>query len=81
SKTLLNAAKFKGSFTSKNSTRVCTFCGKDNHIVDNCFKKYGLPPHLRKNSHANNAAIEGGTDDQIASDTATAENHSGPLIT
>ncbi|GAU49830.1 hypothetical protein TSUD_293850 [Trifolium subterraneum] len=70
SKALLNAAKSKGSFPSKNPVRICTFCGKDNHIVANCFKKYGLPPHFRKNSQANNAEIEGGNEEQIAADNS-----------
>ncbi|GAU44203.1 hypothetical protein TSUD_370660 [Trifolium subterraneum] len=70
SKALLNAAKSKGSFPSKNPARICSFCGKDNHIVANCFKKYGLPPHFRKNSQANNAEIEGGNDEQIAADNS-----------
>ncbi|XP_025692632.1 uncharacterized protein [Arachis hypogaea] len=26
----------------------CTFCGKMGHIVDTCYKKHGLPPHLRQ---------------------------------
>ncbi|MCH85623.1 peptide transporter PTR2, partial [Trifolium medium] len=78
SKVLLNAAKSKGPFHSKSSTRVCTFCGKDNHIVENCFKKHGLPPHLRKSSTAHNAAIEGGSDEQTA---IASDNTHGQLIT
>ncbi|GAU31242.1 hypothetical protein TSUD_149280 [Trifolium subterraneum] len=70
SNALLNAAKSKGSFPSKNPVRICTFCSKDNHIVANCFKKYGLPPHFRKNSQANNAEIEGGNEEQIAADNS-----------
>jgi hypothetical protein len=72
SKVLLNAAKSKG-FSSK--ARICTFCGKDNHIVDNCFKKHELPPHLRKTSSANSASIEGGLED------ATSSSSTGPVIT
>jgi hypothetical protein len=72
SKVLLNAAKSKG-FSSK--ARVCTFCGKDNHIVDNCFKKHGLPPHLRRTTSANSASIEGGVEDAPSSSSA------GPVIT
>jgi hypothetical protein len=30
--------RYKGS-------RVCKQCGMTNHVVDNCFKKYGYPPH------------------------------------
>jgi hypothetical protein len=66
SKILPNAAKFRGSYNSKSSSRVCTFCGRDNHTVENCFKKHGLPPHLRKASSSNVASIEGGIDDSIA---------------
>jgi len=25
--------------------RVCSFCGRSNHIIDTCFKKHGFPPH------------------------------------
>ncbi|MCI03097.1 flavonol sulfotransferase-like protein, partial [Trifolium medium] len=30
-------------------SKVCTFCGMTNHIVDNCFEKYGYPPHWQQN--------------------------------
>ncbi|PNX74638.1 retrovirus-related Pol polyprotein from transposon TNT 1-94, partial [Trifolium pratense] len=42
SKILVNAAK-NGKFapSSKPSTRSCSYCGKDNHVVENCFKKNG----------------------------------------
>ncbi|MCI67557.1 hypothetical protein A2U01_0088816, partial [Trifolium medium] len=26
---------------------MCTFCHKNNHIVDNCFRKHGFPPGYR----------------------------------
>jgi hypothetical protein len=71
SKALLNAARSKASFHQKSAPRVCTFCGKDNHTVENCFKKHGLPPHLRKSS-ASNAALEGGIDE---SNTSASENN------
>ncbi|GAU13166.1 hypothetical protein TSUD_179090 [Trifolium subterraneum] len=76
SKALLNAAKSKGHFNPKSTVRICTFCGKDNHIVENCFKKYGIPPHMKKNSTAHNAAIEGGSEEPIASESTL-----GPPIT
>ncbi|MCI76186.1 retrovirus-related Pol polyprotein from transposon TNT 1-94, partial [Trifolium medium] len=48
SKILVNAAKSgKPSSGSKSSPRNCTLCGKDNHFVENCFKKYGVPPHMK----------------------------------
>jgi hypothetical protein len=37
--------KWKGSSSStKGGNRVCTHCGRTNHIVDTCFVKHGYPP-------------------------------------
>jgi hypothetical protein len=60
SNALVNAARFGKSHSSASSkpSRLCSFCGKDNHTVENCFKKHGVPPHLKKSS-ANSAALEG----------------------
>ncbi|GAU39523.1 hypothetical protein TSUD_222930 [Trifolium subterraneum] len=73
SKILINAAKYRGSSSSsfKPPNRVCTLCGKDNHIVENCFKKHGLPPHFRKASSSNNAMVEGGFDDTAGATEST----------
>jgi hypothetical protein len=71
---LINAAKFGKS----NSKRVCSFCGKDNHTIDNCFKKHGIPPHMRNNakSSANSATLEGGNVDTANSSTANTNSSS-----
>jgi hypothetical protein len=48
SNTLVNAVKSgKNSNTSgpKSATRICSYCGKDHHMVDN-----GVPPHMKKSS-------------------------------
>jgi hypothetical protein len=66
----INASRFKGQNSKSSSNRVCTFCGRDNHTIDTCFKKHGLPPHLRGKASAN-AAIEGDTDDTIADQAVT----------
>ncbi|KAK2434915.1 hypothetical protein QL285_020018 [Trifolium repens] len=50
-----NFVKTKGN--SSSSGRQCTYFGRDNHTVQNCFKKHGLPPHLRNKSSVN-AAID-----------------------
>jgi hypothetical protein len=52
SKALVNAARSGKSYSSASSkpSRLCSFCGKDNHTVENCFKKHGVPPHLKKSS-------------------------------
>lgn len=52
SQTLINAADSK-RFGARNNAfkhgvRICTFCGKTNHTVENCFKKHGVPPHMQK---------------------------------
>ncbi|XP_015932646.2 uncharacterized protein LOC107458946 [Arachis duranensis] len=31
----------------KGSKMQCTYCGRMGHIVDNCYKKHSLPPHLK----------------------------------
>ncbi|XP_072087642.1 uncharacterized protein [Arachis hypogaea] len=36
------------------NTKHCSFCGKTGHIIDTCYKKHGLPPHLQRNGAANN---------------------------
>jgi hypothetical protein len=41
--------------------RQCSYCGKDNHIVDNCYKKHGFPPNFGKASHSNQVS----SDDQV----------------
>jgi hypothetical protein len=67
SKALVNAARSGKSHSSAGSkpSRLCSFCGKDNHTVENCFKKHGVPPHLKKSS-ANSAALAGGNDDSAS---------------
>ncbi|MCH86740.1 retrovirus-related pol polyprotein from transposon TNT 1-94, partial [Trifolium medium] len=36
----------KSPASSKND-KMCTYCHKTNHIMDNCFKKHGFPPGYR----------------------------------
>ncbi|GAU51620.1 hypothetical protein TSUD_132330 [Trifolium subterraneum] len=33
--------------------RYCTHCGQTNHVIDDCWKKYGYPPHMQhlQNKH------------------------------
>ncbi|GAU35995.1 hypothetical protein TSUD_211320 [Trifolium subterraneum] len=33
------------------NNKLCTHCGQTNHIVDDCWKKYGYPPHLQNLQH------------------------------
>ncbi|MCI36223.1 hypothetical protein A2U01_0057445, partial [Trifolium medium] len=66
SKILVNAAKFGKSSSGSKSSRNCSYCGKDNHVVENCFKKHGVPPHMKKYSSAHSVATEGGHNESIA---------------
>ncbi|MCI63052.1 hypothetical protein A2U01_0084309, partial [Trifolium medium] len=42
SKILVNAAKPSKFASGSKATRNCSYCGKDNHVVENCFKKNGV---------------------------------------
>jgi len=73
---------FQGS-NSKGNTRVCTFCGSNNHTVETCWKKHGVPPHLQKNynsGYANHVVPEG--DNHVAESSTSVDNKgSAPDIT
>ncbi|PNX95813.1 retrovirus-related Pol polyprotein from transposon TNT 1-94 [Trifolium pratense] len=45
----INLAKkpYCNAKSSGKSDKMCTYCHKNNHIVDNCFKKHGFPPGYR----------------------------------
>jgi hypothetical protein len=49
---------YNGQSNSGSKKRYCTYCGKDNHIVDNCYKKHGYPPNFGKSTNANSANID-----------------------
>jgi hypothetical protein len=48
--------------------KVCTHCGMTNHVVDNCFKKHGYPPHWQQNGVVNNYASHNGVEDESQSE-------------
>lgn len=60
SKALVNAVEYKrpqgrgrGSPQTtgfRQGNRVCTYCGRNGHTVETCYKKHGFPPHLQKHS-------------------------------
>ncbi|XP_016173674.1 uncharacterized protein LOC107616198 [Arachis ipaensis] len=37
----------RGGRTGRPPTRMCSFCHKSGHLVDTCYRKHGLPPHLK----------------------------------
>ncbi|XP_072080868.1 uncharacterized protein [Arachis hypogaea] len=50
------AGRGRGRAPSKH----CSYCGKTGHLVDVCYKKHGMPPHLKQGgtSFINNLAAE-----------------------
>ncbi|MCH79433.1 flavonol sulfotransferase-like protein [Trifolium medium] len=55
-----------GGRGSNKGNKLCSYCGQTNHVVDNCWEKYGYPPHmqhLKTNRTANNCVTNGGEDD------------------
>ncbi|GAU51220.1 hypothetical protein TSUD_412260 [Trifolium subterraneum] len=58
--------------------RYCTHCGQTNHIIDDCWKKYGYSPHMQhlQNKHgAVNSCIHanGNNGDDVDTQTVTYE--------
>ncbi|GAU13164.1 hypothetical protein TSUD_179070 [Trifolium subterraneum] len=46
--------------------KLCSYCGQTNHVVDDCWKKYGYPPHMQhfhQDGAVNNCANTNGDDD------------------
>ncbi|XP_058758386.1 uncharacterized protein LOC131631619 [Vicia villosa] len=50
-----------GNGRGRGNFKVCTHCGKNGHIVDNCYKKHGYPPNLSRGSstHINQVEANG----------------------
>ncbi|CAJ2663822.1 uncharacterized protein LOC123885157 [Trifolium pratense] len=59
---------------------LCSHCGQTNHIIDNCWKKYGYPPHMQHLQHngnngaVNNCVTGNGDDDESHTVTCEEEN-------
>lgn len=57
SKTLIANVEAKKSFNrgkgnyqgSKNTSKVCTHCGRTDHTVETCYKKHGFPLNWQRN--------------------------------
>lgn len=42
---------YNQNFDGRNSSKICSFCGKTGHTVDVCYRKHGYPPnYFQKNS-------------------------------
>jgi hypothetical protein len=60
----------------RKSNKYCTFCGKENHIVDSCYRKHGFPPNYARNSNANSSVAEDQLDHEDARSSKGTESYS-----
>ncbi|MCH80175.1 hypothetical protein A2U01_0000938 [Trifolium medium] len=72
---------YRGGGRSSNGrgkgNKLCTHCGQTNHVIDNCWKKYGFPPHmqhLQYNGAVNNCSNTNGDDDEAPTAAYEEEN-------
>ncbi|KAK2413561.1 putative mitochondrial protein [Trifolium repens] len=65
-----NKGRGRGGFGGGRGTRVCTHCGKNNHIVENCFEKHGYPPGYQQR---NNKAYVNLAENFVTEQTSTQE--------
>ena len=53
----------RGTQRRGKSSKVCTYCQKSGHIMEECYKKHGYPRHMQKrNSVVNNFASKNNDD-------------------
>ncbi|GAU42474.1 hypothetical protein TSUD_100860 [Trifolium subterraneum] len=62
--------------------KVCTYCGMTNHIVDECFKKHGFPPHMQQRGMVNNCQTNTNEEDSksIAYEEDNGDMDTGKLV-
>ncbi|GAU45704.1 hypothetical protein TSUD_86800 [Trifolium subterraneum] len=92
SKVLVNAADSKKpyyknskpnfqSFNGKGN-RHCTYCDRQGHTVDGCFKKHGYPPHMQRNfGSVHNTSTEGSDSQSQQMERGESSNSSPASLT
>ncbi|XP_052113809.1 uncharacterized protein LOC107474702 [Arachis duranensis] len=45
-----------GKGTTRGTPKLCSYYGKQSHLVDTCYQKHGFPPHLQPN-HSNGVPL------------------------
>ncbi|MCH79634.1 hypothetical protein A2U01_0000387 [Trifolium medium] len=68
--------KFNGNKSKGKGNKVCTYCGMTNHVVDQCFQKYGFPPHMQSKGNVNNCHND---DDEEDTKSMACEEENGEL--
>jgi hypothetical protein len=56
--------------------RECSYCGKTNHVVENCYRKHGFPPNYGRSYAANNTSLESSEDRDDVDDTKSVRGQS-----
>lgn len=61
--------KYQGAAGSRGQNRVCTHCGRNNHIIDTCFIKHGYPPGFKNKIKGNGFSSQQSATANNASET------------
>ncbi|GAU43620.1 hypothetical protein TSUD_185130 [Trifolium subterraneum] len=71
----------RGRGKPSTGNKLCTHCGMTNHVIDQCFKKYGFPPHMQQGGTVNNCQNNGDEEDNksIAYEEDNSELNKGNL--
>ncbi|PNX78530.1 hypothetical protein L195_g034508, partial [Trifolium pratense] len=68
---------------------LCSHCGQTNHVIYNCWRKYGFPPHMQhlqqkeNNGAVNNCTNINGDDDEshtVTCEEETVDSEAGKLL-
>jgi len=69
--------KSSGFTQSKNNSRYCTFCHRNNHNVDFCYMKHGYPNANKLYATSNVVASEGIADSQLVGEGSSIVSQTG----
>ncbi|MCH84099.1 integrase catalytic region, partial [Trifolium medium] len=76
----LNRGKSAYNGGGKNNSKYCTFCHRNNHVVEFCYAKHGYPNQVKNSATVNASTHEGG--DHSNGNTAVDNSQStNPVIT
>jgi hypothetical protein len=66
-----------GSSQSKNTSRYCTFCHRNNHTMDLCYQKHGYPNANKVPASSNAVTTESSTDSQSIGEGSSSISQTG----
>ncbi|XP_058727448.1 uncharacterized protein LOC131598898 [Vicia villosa] len=65
----------------RGNVKVCTYCGKTGHVIDNCYKKHGYPPSFGRGSASSSYANQVDVEDSDSKSTAASTSDNGGSMT